>query len=452
MKTSFSIRTILFFSFACLSSCIEWTLPVVENDAAADADIDADSDGDGDTDSDVDADTDVDADLESAADADTERDGDVGSGGEAIVGMAAGSRHTCAWLSSGDAYCWGANSSGQLGIGNLEEALSPTKLHGLERVDGMVAGAEHTCAWRSKGTAFCWGNDENGQLGDGEELAAKNAPVTVLGPTRAKGMAAGDSHTCLWTDTGDLFCWGWNAEGQIGAGEEAQRVHPIPQPIEVGDVVVGVSAGGLHSCAWTLEEAVLCWGSASHGQLGLGGENFDVPTELVDLPFSDGGLVAGYMHTSVWLFNRRYAEQQVYSWGLNNYYQLGDGTENTADTPTQIEMPEGFDVAGMAAGTHHTCAFTTEGDAWCWGRNDEQQVTSTNGPDPMTRPFSIPGLAGVVGMTAGYKHTCAWLEDGTARCWGDAGEGQLGNGARSRDGQFSVISFISELTAPDGGG
>ncbi|MEK7568831.1 MAG: Ig-like domain-containing protein, partial [Patescibacteria group bacterium] len=94
--------------------------------------------------------------------------------------------HVCAVSSSGSAYCWGANGSGQLGDNTTVDKSVPVQVKGvggtgtLANIVSIGTGYYHTCAVSSSGSAYCWGNNTNGRLGDNTTVA-KSVPVQVLG-------------------------------------------------------------------------------------------------------------------------------------------------------------------------------------------------------------------------------------------------------------------------------
>ncbi len=86
-------------------------------------------------------------------------------------------------------------------------------------------------------------------------------------------------------------------------------------------------------------------------------------------------------------------------------------------------------VAAVSAGTFHTCALTTEGAVLCWGANGNGQLGDGSSVRRRTSPVRVAGLAeGVVAVSAGELHTCALTDSGGVKCWGENGNGQLGDG------------------------
>jgi len=112
------------------------------------------------------------------------------------VMVSAGFEHTCALLSSGDVECWGANRFGQLGDGRSNDREAPVRVHGLHgAVVAISAGGRHTCAVLALGEVECWGADYSGQVGNGR-VQDRAGPVRVRGVSRGVGVSAGRAYTC----------------------------------------------------------------------------------------------------------------------------------------------------------------------------------------------------------------------------------------------------------------
>ncbi len=186
-----------------------------------------------------------------------------------VTGIAAGAAHTCARKENGEVWCWGKNDQGQLGDGS--ELVS----RGVpEPVSGLTGGAAvltakggHTCVLSGSGNIQCWGVNKFGQLGNGTfEDQSAPAPVTGLeGP--ADIVSVGWSQTCAVLNGGKLVCWGWNFYGQLGEGSTANRNHPVAVDGLDGKVIA-VTGGGGHTCAIMGAGEVFCWGFNENGQLG----------------------------------------------------------------------------------------------------------------------------------------------------------------------------------------
>jgi alpha-tubulin suppressor-like RCC1 family protein len=201
--------------------------------------------------------------------------------GTKAIAVAAGELHACALLDNGTAYCWGDNQYGQLGPNGGSGGGTPAQVTGLPagtRVVGLAAGTNHTCATLDDGKAYCWGLNEFAQLGpNGGD--GSNTPVVVAGllapGTKAIGIAAGELHTCAVLDNGAAYCWGGDTVGQVGPGFPSGGLDdPAPTLITglpAGSKVVALASGGYHNCALLDSGQVYCWGFDADGQLGPAG-------------------------------------------------------------------------------------------------------------------------------------------------------------------------------------
>jgi len=306
----------------------------------------------------------------------------------------------------------------------------------------MVAGEFHACAWLEDGRAFCWGRGTGGQLGDGTR-ATHSFPVPVASLGSVVGMAAGSGHTCAWLDDATARCWGENDYGQLGDGTQSGRVLPTRVPL---DDVAGMTAGRHHTCAFTGVGVAHCWGRNVFGELGSGTTGLDrsTPTPVDGLGSVDG-MTAGAFHTCAW------TAANVWCWGNNESGQLGLGTLSlliTVHPPTPLGLTG---VAGMSAGggdhtallsPGHTCAWLLDGTALCWGFSQQGQVGALG--TYVENPTRIDGLVDVTSMGAGARHTCAAHGDGGLSCWGHGERGELG---REPHGiQFVTVPY--ELPSP----
>lgn len=190
-----------------------------------------------------------------------------------MIDLSAGDSHTCAVRNDGKVFCWGLNTSGQVGDSTLINRSSPTQVNDGFGIYARVAGGgTHSCGVTTTGQAKCWGADARGQLGDGGGAAITPRPSPAEVATLSSGvvrLAAGRDHNCVLRDTGALQCWGYNASGQLGDGSVAQRTQPVAAS-NVSGSIREIALGADSSCAVLANGDGICWGSNAHGRLGNG--------------------------------------------------------------------------------------------------------------------------------------------------------------------------------------
>lgn len=193
--------------------------------------------------------------------------------------LAVGGLHSCAIDYNNQSWCWGFNEFGQLGDGTTAWTLNnvrdstgkplgstPVATQQPAPFDSIAAGLYHTCAL-SAGQAYCWGDNREGQLGVGG-TAGSLVPVPVAMPAGVSfaSISAGDWHTCAVATDGQAYCWGNNDFGQFGDGTTTS--HATPVTVASGLRFVSYSAGESVSCGVTTTNLVYCSGSNQYGQIG----------------------------------------------------------------------------------------------------------------------------------------------------------------------------------------
>ena len=258
-----------------------------------------------------------------------------------------GYEHGCVLWNTGAVSCWGYGRFGQVGDGT-EPYNDPGSATGITDAIDITTGSNHSCALRSNGTVQCWGKDDLSQLGDadsganagicnGSSTACSKAPVNVAGGiSNFVKIEAGVSHTCGLLDNGTVYCWGDNAEYQLGDGTNTSRDTPTLVPNLTG--VDDIALADTRSCALTDNRTVIkCWGE---GYLGDGSStNSGTPAVVT----KQSGLsattriddMAGGANTCVYV----HATKDVYCWGVNNYGELGLGDTTLRTTMQKVGSP-----------------------------------------------------------------------------------------------------------------
>jgi alpha-tubulin suppressor-like RCC1 family protein len=368
--------------------------------------------------------------------------------------------HNVAVKADGSAWAWGDNFFGQLGDGTTIQRNAPVRVAGaggagsLTGVRGVSGGLFHTIALMSGGAVWCWGNNDWGQLGMGDNVSRTSPAQTLFssgGGATATASAAGDVHTVVLKSDGTVWSWGGNRFGQIGIGTADGAVHSGPsQAVGAGGAgfltaVAAIAAGGTHTVALRTDNTVWTWGQNQFGQLGLGTADTaahpfpaQVPglTGIVAISASDLTTVALKSDGTVW------------TWGANAKGQLGNGS--IVDSPAPVRMGSLTGIGFVSAGGIHTLAVQSgPGAVWASGANLYGQL-GIGAADAAAHPVpaQVAGtggsgiLADVLSVSSGYGHSIALKKDRTVWAWGDNRFGQLGdNTAVDRPAPVPVSGF-----------
>jgi len=351
--------------------------------------------------------------------------------------VSVGENHACALLDDGSVKCWGRNNYGQLGIGNntqigdganeMGDLLATVDLGTSRTATEIATGQHHTCALLDDWSVKCWGYNGYGQLGignsttigDGANEMGDDLAAADLGTGRtAIAIEAGATHTCAILDSSVLKCWGRNTWGNLGQGHNENIGHgpdldtngvscslALNTPlntrecnarmgdglpaVDVGDgrTVVSVSAGYASTCAILDNGSVRCWGYNADGRTGL-------------------GTTSGY---------------------------TGDADGEMGDDLPTVELGSGRTAASISVGHGHTCALLDNLSIACWGDNVHGEMGIGTTDDVDTASEMGAGLETVdlpttrsSSVSSGYYYSCAIIDDGTVRCWGEDAMGRLG--------------------------
>ncbi len=354
--------------------------------------------------------------------------------------VSAGERHACAIIGQ-QAYCWGANEHGQLGIGSTRAQARPVLVTGDARFVRVRVGSAHSCALDDMGGVHCWGNNDRGQLGLGDR-EDRLIPTEVALSAPATDVATKFRHGCaLLLDT-RLYCWGDNEEGQIGqadaypANDRTAADALGPQQVAAGDWRAVDTADG-HTCGVHTSGELWCWGRNSEHELGSDTRVQVREPILVNDALDWLSVSAGQNHTCALKQDR-----SVWCWGANTASTGEGGSPLGIPGATELDAPthvgSGSEWAQLDTNTFHTCAIDRSSTLYCWGRNVEGQLGL---PEPGLRTEPTYVTSGLVEVSTGRFATCARTDTGAVRCTGENADGQLGTADLERRAEFSPIAI-----------
>lgn len=154
-------------------------------------------------------------------------------GGLVFTDISAGSSTTCAIAADSTAYCWGSNQFNQLGVGaaKVHSSAQPLPVAGGLRFKTIGVGDYYVCGLVTDGEAYCWGWNIRGHVG----VAAPEkspVPVPVSGGLTWQSLVVGTFHTCGVATDGATYCWG---EGALGNGRPPDMSNSSSTPVRVID-------------------------------------------------------------------------------------------------------------------------------------------------------------------------------------------------------------------------
>jgi alpha-tubulin suppressor-like RCC1 family protein len=349
---------------------------------------------------------------------------------EPFVQIDAGRTHGCALDAAGRAFCWGANTYGEVGSDVRDSQGRPVLVSDTLRFDQISAGSFHSCGVTVDQELYCWGANRSGKLGDGTNVDRWH-PVRVVGDMAWKSVSTGASHTCGLSTSGDAYCWGSNKAGEhLGTGRIGDAWEP---QLVAGDHRFDqISVGLDHTCALESDtQQAWCWGKNDSLQLGLDASRTQTddgqPLSRVPLLVSGD---ARYKEVHAALAHSfscgRTVDDEVMCWGNN---RLGALLEAGSDYPMSEErdplesalpLPihdamlryQALDLGAHACGVR-------DGDIYCWTDGFHTvQVHPYLPPPKQFSAYKLASLSSFEQVTAGQKFTCGISEEGQLYCAG----------------------------------
>lgn len=325
------------------------------------------------------------------------------------VELASDGDTTTALLASGGLRAWGRGTHGALGSGGTLESLSPVMVAGLfdqyNSLHLQTAGLR-ACALLPSGRVKCWGNNHVGQFGNGTTTNSAT-PVQFGSATNYIDVSGDGFATCAVRSDGTVWC----------AGDTAYVSSTTPVQLAGITNAVAIELNGT-GCVLLASGGVKCFG------YGNGGDS----SEVIAVPgITDAVAIAVGPNSRCALR----AGGTAQCWGNNGSGELGNGTTTPSETPVTVRVNSLFaltNIVALSVGVSRACAVLGDGTVRCWGAGNNGFGTGTPLPHVNPYPVTVVGLADAVDVSVGYLHMCGLRSGGGVRCWGDGqslGAGEL---------------------------
>ena len=312
--------------------------------------------------------------------------------------------------SDGKLYSWGDNKYGELGNGTTANSSMPICISNIE--DSPLNGKNivdvygSSIAKDSDGKLYSWGYNSGGQLGNGT-TAKSSMPICISdienSPLKGKNIVDvySDGYRIIAKDSnGKLYSWGYNFSGELGNGTTAKSSMPIcisdieNSPLREKNIV-NIYTGDDTIIAKDSSGKLYSWGRNNFGQLGNGTgttENSSMPVCISDIessPLKGKNIVDVYNYGSTII--AKDSNGKLYSWGYNEYGELGNGTIKNSSMPICISDIENSQLKGKNIVKVYSNGYTmivkdSNGKLYSWGYNGYGQLgdgTTTNSSMPI---------------------------------------------------------------------
>lgn len=356
--------------------------------------------------------------------------------------------------STGNVWSWGSNGYGQLGDGSATNRQSPVSMLGAHSFTKIDVGGQNFAGVKSDGSIWVSGGNAYGQLGD-SSITLRSSPVSVVGDHSFTSVAAGPIAVLGLKSDGSLWCWGRNDYGYCGDGSVTHRSSPVSVIGEHSFTEI-YSSGVYSSFAKKSDGSIWSWGANDFGQLGDGSiTHRSSPVSVlssgsVDYSFSTVSKI--FRHTVLLGYDKR-----IYTMGNNSYFQLCP-IVSRFPFPANMNM---INLSGsfksISTGSNQTSFLKSDGTAWCVGHNGETGGNAGGLGDGTAinkwSPVSVIGDHSFIKIVSFYNNTAALKDNGSVWSWGQgATYGINGDGTvADRSSPVSVVGNHSFVDIIPGG-
>jgi len=259
-------------------------------------------------------------------------------------------------------------------------------------------------------------------------------------------IASDGAGFCALLTTGTVNCWGSGADGALGDNSTSNSRVPV---IIAVTTATSIASDGTHSyCASLVSGSVQCWGLNTDGEIGNGTTGTDALVPVAVSGVSNAiSLASDGDHSYCALL----ASGAVQCWGLDTAGELGDNTMSDSDVAASVVgINTAVSLTSQGAGSY--CAVLASTSVECWGDNGNGDLGDNSTTDSDV-PVPVSGLSSVSSVVSDGDHSyCAALTSGTVECWGKGTNGELGDGASTASHVPVTVTGITTALGPASNG
>jgi alpha-tubulin suppressor-like RCC1 family protein len=341
--------------------------------------------------------------------------------------------------SGGQLWLWGNNAGGSLGLGITGAVQAPTAT-GINGMTSLGGASDHVIASGPSWGILGSGSNGNGQLAMGSTVSTVGWEYSFLADTNGySAVAAGNGFTLALYKDGSVHSVGRNDVGELGMGTSGGSTIADAKIPSLNNIIA-LAAGDRFALALRADQTVWSWGNDDYGQLG-NGNTMDAASPVPVPGLTGITMVAAGADHAVAVSNTG----AVFVWGRSNHYQLGLGSLNEVTSPTQLTGFTGTPLAVSASGDH-TLLLTTTG-LYSFGSNGAGECGQGSTTD-IQAPTLISGLSNIAQVAAGRYHSMVLTCAGQILAFGDDSAGELGDGANTNQSTPETVLLPSSFNFP----
>ena len=366
-----------------------------------------------------------------------------------IKEIKAGDKTTVIVTTDGKVYACGMNDNNELGIENKEilDVNTPQENKNIENVISANIGVNHVVAIKENGEVYAFGYGKNGELGNrndnnsitpvmvGNDIIRTNTNNVVLKVNQQTTIEGYVDYFNIFNN--DIKNINYTSKDTSVATLEDIQENDNNDETQNESKKFKIKLSGKKTGT-----TIVTANQENTDNIGV--IQVEVVPETENEITISPNVITNGSHT----ISLR-EDGKVFTWGDNTYGQLGNGTVITSDEPVEVTFPEGTIITQIAAGENHNVALDSNGNVWTWGRNNNYQIGNTR--ENQYTPYKVSNLPKVIKIAAGNNNTMVITENNELYAWGLNAYGDLGLGTYTNKVLPKKVKGVHDIIDISGG-